>query len=214
LRSPLARLNVALELARRKAPSHLTPELNRMETESARINELIGRVLALARAENADPVANGETVDLTDLTRGVIEDARYETQRQHKAVTLDVQSHTYIRGDRQLLASAIENVLRNAVRYAPEASSVDVAVATRDGKALVTIRDHGPGVPAAQLDRIFEPFHRVEPARNRETGGVGLGLAIARRAITIHGGQITADNASDGGLVVQIILPVAAADSR
>jgi len=118
-----------------------------------------------------------------------------------------------VAGDAQVIASAVENVLRNAVRYTPERSEVEVVLDGTDREALITVRDHGPGVPSADLERIFTPFHRAEPARNRETGGVGLGLAIAQRAVAVHRGHISAENVSDGGLRVTIRLPVTASDA-
>jgi len=213
LRSPLARLNVALELARRKAGPEARVDLDRIETEADRMNELIGRVLALARAESRPPSGPDTVVDLGDVVRHVTDDADYEARRQHKAVVLRVAAEPAVAGDAQVIASAVENVLRNAVRYTPERSEVEVVLDGTDREALITVRDHGPGVPSADLERIFTPFHRAEPARNRETGGVGLGLAIAQRAVAVHRGHISAENVSDGGLRVTIRLPVTASDA-
>jgi two-component system sensor histidine kinase CpxA len=206
LRSPLARLNVALELARRKAGADARADLDRIEAEAERMNELIGRVLALARAKHHRPTLTAP-VDIGGIVRQVTRDADYEAQQQHKSVVLDIRVESIIGGDAQLIASAVENVLRNGLRYSPERSTVDVTVDGADNDTVITVRDHGPGVPAPELQRIFSPFHRVELARNRDTGGVGLGLAIAQRAIAVHGGSITAENASDGGLRVTIRLP-------
>ena len=207
LRSPLARLNVALELARRKAGPEACTDLNRIEAEAERMNELIGRVLALARAES-NPQSLMTPVDLAAIVRQVAEDADYEAQRQDKLVDFCSTVTPTVEGDAQLIASAVDNVLRNAVRYTRTGSAVDVVLAATSDDAIVVVRDHGPGVPDAELERIFSPFHRVQSDRNRETGGVGLGLAIARRAITVHGGTITAANAPDRGLVVTIRLPL------
>jgi two-component system sensor histidine kinase CpxA len=207
LRSPLARLNVALELARRKAGPDAQADLERIEAEADRMNELIGRVLALARAESSEPSDTPEPVDVAEVVRHVTGDADYEAQRQHRSVALRIAAAPSVNGDPRLIASAVDNVVRNAVRYTPEQSTVEVVVDGTDREALISVRDHGPGVPASETERIFTPFHRVEPGRNRETGGVGLGLAIARRAIAVHGGSITAENAFDGGLRVTIRLP-------
>jgi signal transduction histidine kinase len=208
LRSPLARLNVALELARRKAGPDAQGDLERIEGEADRMNDLIGRVLALARAEGIEALATTEPVDLVDVVRHVAEDADYEAQRQQKSVALRVAAWPSVNGDARLIASAVDNVVRNAIRYTPERSTIDVVVDRTDGEAVISVRDHGPGVPASEIERIFSRFHRVEPSRNRETGGVGLGLAIAQRAISVHGGRITAENAADGGLRVIIRLPM------
>lgn len=208
LRSPLARLNIALELARRKTGPDAHADLDRIEAEAERMNELIGRVLALARAESSEAAAPAGSVDVADVVRRVARDAEYEAQQQHKSVALRVAAHPIVSGDPQLVASAVENVLRNAVRYTPEHSTVDVVVDCTDRQSVITVRDHGPGVPPSEVARIFSPFHRVESARSRGSGGVGLGLAIARRAITVHRGTITAENAADGGLRVTIRIPV------
>jgi two-component system sensor histidine kinase CpxA len=206
LRSPLARLNVALELARRKTGTDAQVDLNRIEAEAERMNELIGRVLALARAENS-PQSGLASVDLEAIVRQVVENADYEAQRQDKVVDFSGVAASRVEGDAQLIASAVDNVVRNAVRYTRPGSAVDVLLEAAGDAAIVVVRDHGPGVPDSELERIFSPFHRVESDRNRETGGVGLGLAIARRAIAVHGGTITAANAPERGLVVTIRIP-------
>jgi two-component system sensor histidine kinase CpxA len=208
LRSPLARLNVALELARRKAGPDAQGDLERIEGEADRMNDLIGRVLALARAESIEALATTEPVDLVDVVRHVAEDADYEAQRQQKSVALRVAASPSVNGDALLIASAVDNVVRNAIRHTSERSTIDVVVDRTDGEAVISVRDFGPGVPASEIERIFSPFHRVEPSRDRETGGVGLGLAIAQRAISVHGGRITAENATNGGLRVIIRLPM------
>lgn len=218
LRSPLARLNVALELAKRKAGPEAQSDLERLEEEAERMNDLIGRLLALARAESVDAAATREPVDLADIVRHVTTDADYEAQRQQKSVALHIVATPPVNGDPQLIASALDNVVRNAVRYTPERTIVDVTLDGAGADAVITVRDRGPGVPATEIDRIFRPFHRVEPGRHRESGGVGLGLAIAQRAVAVHGGRIAAENAEDGGLCVTIRLPVGeisqAADPR
>jgi two-component system sensor histidine kinase CpxA len=209
LRSPLARLSVALELARRKSGDVAASELDRIEIESDRMNELIGRVLALARTEQ-QPGAPTVSIDLHDLVEEVVADASYEARQQHKSVTFESAANPQVSGDPTLLASAIDNVVRNAVRYAPPDGTVEVTLAIDGEVALVVVRDHGPGVPSSDLERIFSPFHRVEPSRTRieSDGGVGLGLSIARRAIEIHGGTITAEHADGGGLRVAMRIPL------
>jgi two-component system, OmpR family, sensor histidine kinase CpxA len=211
LRSPLARLNVALELARRKGGQEAGDDLNRIEAEVDRMNELIGRVLALARAEGKEDFGAGETIDVAELVRQVADDAEYEARRQNKSVAFQVVASPVVHGDPQFIASAVDNIIRNAVCYTPETSSVQVVVDATNREAIVSVRDQGPGVPAPELERIFSPFHRIESARTRDAGGVGLGLAIARRAIAVHGGSLRAENAPGGGLLVTIRIPLEAA---
>ena len=207
LRSPLARLNVALELVRRKAGPMAGADLQRIETEAERMNDLIGRMLTLARAEN-DLHLPMLPVDLEAVVRRVTDDADYEAQRQHKSVVLGHAAAVTIKGDAQLIASAIDNVVRNALRHTPTNSAVLVTLTATDDQVVIGVRDRGLGVPDSELETIFMPFHRVEAGRNRETGGGGLGLAIARRAVALHGGTIVAGNVADGGLLVSIHLPL------
>ncbi|MCC7242131.1 MAG: HAMP domain-containing protein [Acidobacteria bacterium] len=208
LRSPLARLNVALALARRKSGPEAESDLDRVETEADRMNELIGHILALARAESHETQAPTQLVDLADVVRGVTDDAHFEASQQHKVVDLRVATEVRLPADAQLIASAVDNIVRNGVRHTPPGSRVEVLVDRTESHAVIRVRDHGPGVPATEVERIFSPFHRVEPGRNRDTGGVGLGLAIARRAVAVHGGTIAAENANGGGLCVTVRLPL------
>lgn len=207
LRSPLARLSVALELARRSAGTSAAAHLARIETEAARMNELIGRLLQLARREHAGSSAAFETFDLAALVRRVADDASYEAKNAGKRVTVSGADPVTVEGDPELLASAIDNVVRNAVRYTPAESAVEVSIARGGSGIEVVVRDHGPGVPESELDRLFQPFYRLDASRNRESGGIGLGLSIAKRAVTMHGGTVSAANAQGGGLTVTITLP-------
>jgi two-component system sensor histidine kinase CpxA len=211
LRSPLARLNVALELARRTSGPAASTHLARIVTEAERMNELIGKVLALARAENAGRSVHRELFDLEEVVQRVAEDAEYEARRMGCAVTLAVRGKATINGDPGLVASAVENVVRNAIRYTPPESAVEIALAVGETDAQISVRDHGTGVPDDELERVFLPFHRIGPARDRESGGTGLGLSIAHRAVTSQGGSISAENVPGGGLRVVITLPLAPA---
>jgi two-component system sensor histidine kinase CpxA len=171
------------------------------------MNELIGQLLALSRAERDERAARAERVDVVALVRDVAGDAQYEAGRQGKSVVLRADLEAHVAGDAELLRSAIENVVRNAVRYTPDSTAAEIVVA-RDGDTVtIAVGDHGPGVPDAELERIFDPFHRVGSARTRESGGTGLGLAIARRAVVVHGGTIAARNLPSGGLEVTVRLP-------
>ncbi len=216
LRSPLARLNVALELARRKAGPEAGDDLDRIEREAGRMNDLVGRLLTLARAESGVIPIEMVPVSVREVVERVAEDASYEAQRQHKQVRIVRADDVTVPGDARLLASAIDNVVRNGVRHTAASTDVEIAVIAGRDDVEIHVRDHGPGVPADELERIFTPFHRVERGRERDRGGVGLGLAIARRAIAVHRGAITAENAPDGGLLVVLRvsrhLPIPAPD--
>ncbi len=205
LRSPLARLKVALELARRKADPSVS--LDRIEREADRLEMLLADVLSLARLESGQMDLNRTPVVLGELLAGIVQDADFEARARARGVTLTVDAPATLIGDLVLLRAALENVVRNAVRHTAEGSTVEVRLESLPGEALVTVRDHGEGVPDAELERLFEPFARVGEARDRASGGYGLGLAITRRAVTAHGGRVLAANAPDGGLVVTLRLP-------
>lgn len=204
LRSPLARLSVAVELARSGEDKERA--LNRIEKEADRLNALVGELLQVTRAEGDSTQLHTDTVRIDELVAEVVDDCQIEAQARGCSVVYEGQPVT-VQGDAELLRRAVENVIRNAIRYEPEGSAVEVLLAPADGKVRMDVRDHGPGVPVEALPRLFDPFFRVESDRGRTTGGVGLGLAIARRAIELHGGTIRAGNA-DPGLSVSMEIPL------
>jgi len=205
LRSPLARLGVAVELARSGAD--LESNLNRIQKESDRLNQLVGQLLQVTRAEGDPSLLPREAVRLDEMVQQLVDDSRIEAQ----AHGCDLQYHgsqpATVEGDPELLRRAVENVIRNAIRYAPSQTAVEVSLGRNNGKVLVDVRDRGPGVPEEALPHLFDAFYRVEPDRARSGGGVGLGLSIARRAIELHRGAIRARNAQPG-LEVELELPV------
>lgn len=218
LRSPLARLSVALGLARRHASdesANVTSALDRIERESERLNELIGQLLTLTRLESDEDELQRTQLDLQDLVRQVAADADFEARARHRSVQVVATENCHFAGNDELLRSAIENIVRNAVRYTAEGTSVEVSLrcssSRGDSDISLRVRDYGKGVPDEALTAIFRPFYRLTEARDRRTGGTGLGLAIAERAVRLHGGTVQAANASDGGggLVVEIRLPAA-----
>ena len=206
LRSPLARLNVALELARKKANPETEGLIERIATESNRLNEMISRLLVLSKLETGSENFEKNEINLTKVFEQVAADADFEAQGNHKSVRIRHKDEAKVFGNETLLRSAIENVLRNAVRYTKEETTVDVKL-TKNGKnAVVSIKDYGAGVPEDELEKLFRPFYRVNTARDRKTGGIGLGLAIAERAVHAHRGSIKAENTADG-FAVEITLP-------
>ena len=212
LRSPLTRLNVALELARRRAGADAAPALDRIAREAASINEMIGQLLALSRVESGADGLRAVELDLCDLVRAVAEDAEFEAHARGRAVRVTACEPCQTTGAIELLRSAVENVVRNAVYYTAEGTEVGVALRCESVGAkrfaVISVSDRGRGVPEEAIDKIFRPFYRVEDARDRGTGGTGLGLAIAARAVRLHDGTIRAANSPGGGLVVEISLPV------
>ena len=205
LRSPLARLRVASGLARRPGED-VARQLDRIDLEAERLDTLIGQMLQLSQLRAVEPVLPRGPVDLTSLLSEVVEDARLEASAANKNVAWTPGAAFVVEGDHSLLRSAIENVLRNAVRFTKQGTAVAVTL-ERDSDAVIVIQDRGPGVPEADVDRIFEPFFRVAEARDRDSGGTGLGLAITSRVVTLYGGKVKARNSPDGGLRVEIRLP-------
>jgi signal transduction histidine kinase len=208
LRSPLSRLHVALGLARQQVGDDQRP-LDRIEREAERLNALIGQLLMLARLESGAMEPARESVDLAAIVRDVAEDADFEVRSRGRAVRVTATCECVAIGAPDLLRSAVENIVRNAVRHTREGTAVEVSMrAGAPRHVVITVRDHGSGVPDDLLPHIFHPFYRVGDARDRHSGGVGLGLTIADRTIRLHGGTVRADNAPDGGLVVELRIPV------
>jgi two-component system sensor histidine kinase CpxA len=203
LRSPLARMNVALEIAKQKTNGDSSPLLDRIEAESNRLNEMISRLLTLSRLETGSQDFERSEIDLKALVEQVASDADFEANAVGKSVKITHADKCSIVGSDELVSSAVENVLRNAVRYTRDGTAVEVSLASKDGTATVSVRDHGGGVPDDELENLFRPFYRVGEARDRGTGGTGLGLAIADQAIKAHKGRIQARN-DDDGLVVEM----------
>jgi two-component system sensor histidine kinase CpxA len=205
LRSPLARLSLAVELAR--TDEDPARHLDRIEKEAERLNALVGELLQVTRAEGDAARMRREPIEVEELVTEIAGDVHLEADRRGVRLEVQADGSSTVNGDRELVRRAVENVLRNAIRYAPEGTNVTVQVRRETNASSIEIRDFGRGVPEEQLPRIFEPFYRVDPDRDRASGGVGLGLAIARRAVDLHGGSITARNANPG-LCVSIRLPV------
>ena len=212
LRSPLTRLRIALELARQSEEPEARWALDRIEHESDRLNDLIGQLITLARLDIKSPTADNTAVDFRRLVDEVVLDADFEARNRNRAVKLVASQECMIAGNEALLRSAIENVVRNAVSYTAKDTEVEVSLrCTDDGansEAVISVLDRGAGVPQPALADIFRPFFRVADARDRESGGIGLGLSITQRAVEAHGGTVTADNAPSGGLLVEMRFPM------
>jgi len=213
LRSPLARLNVALGLARQRTGPEAQGALERIEREAERLNELIGRLLTIARLESGEEAVQKSAVNLEEMLHEICKDADFEAQSRNCRVKCVIADACIVMGHARLLHSAIENVVRNATRYTREGTEVEIrlekAQDAKGAEAVVRVTDSGPGVPEEVLHKLFRPFYRLDDARNRQTGGVGLGLAITERTVRLHGGRVKAANRPEGGLIVEIRLPLA-----
>lgn len=205
LRSPLARMNVALEIAKQKMNGEAAPQIARIEAESQRLNDMISRLLTLSKLETGSKDFERRELNFMSLVEQVAADADFEASAKGRSVQVVAAVPCKVVGSDTLIRSAVENVLRNAVRYTREGTKVEVSLSNGSGRARLTIVDHGGGVPEAELANLFRPFYRVGEARDRGSGGTGLGLAIAEQAIIAHKGSIAASNTEDG-LKVDIVL--------
>jgi two-component system sensor histidine kinase CpxA len=211
LRSPLSRLSVALELAREDAAPELNVHLSRIEREGEKLNQLIGQLLTLSSMEAMESTSTFKPLSLNRLCGQLLPDAEYEAQKRPCGVVLEQDTEVMIRGDWELLYRAIENVVRNAIRYtAPETQVVlRISEHSLEGKsfAKIEVMDQGPGIPEAELEHIFRPFYRLDYARNSATGGFGVGLAITERAVRLHGGTLRATKRAGGGTSIEFLFP-------
>jgi two-component system sensor histidine kinase CpxA len=212
LRSPLTRIQLAMDLLRKRGGDD--PAFASMQSDLERLEELIARLLTVARVEAGGAVANWERLDLSDLVAEIAADAQLEAREKNCTVVFEPTGEFPLLGDEHLLRSALENVVRNAVAYTNDGTEVLITLTRGDGPAkgrmLLQVSDHGPGVPESELQNIFRPFYRVGGARDRQSGGTGLGLAIASRVVQLHHGTITASNLPTGGLRITMTFPASA----
>lgn len=206
LRSPLARLNVALDLARQRKGND--PAFDHMERDMEGFNQMIGRLLTVARLDTTAPPVSMTRVDLTEMVAQIVHTADFESRERDGAIRLVAEENYFVEGNAELLHSAIENVIRNAIAYNTPGKPVEVHLNAQGSAAMIRllVRDYGPGVPEAELTSIFQPFYRVAAERNPQSG-TGLGLTITDRVVRAHGGTICARNAAPHGLEIEILLP-------
>jgi signal transduction histidine kinase len=212
LRSPLARLNVALELCRRHGNSETEKYLDRIGLEADKLNELIGQILTLNRVESGITQLKKEQVNIGHLINEIVLDADFEAKNRNRSVSVAIHEECTVLGSVELIRRAIENIVRNAILYTAERSTVEISVnrILKDNRTfvLIIVRDFGAGISEEELENIFKPFYRVGEGRDRLTGGAGIGLTIADVAVRLHGGSIKAINAPGSGLRVEILLPI------
>ncbi len=202
LRSPLARLRVALELLEKS--DDLERAVQRIGKEADELEGLVSNLLSLARLESGQSTLERKAVSLRQLLENVVNDADFEAGAKGRQVALDAPRDYSLTGDPVLLRAAIENVVRNAIRHTREQSTVEVRLTANDHGARIEVCDQGRGVPEAELSRMFEAFTRIDEARDRHSGGFGLGLSITGQVMAAHGGKVSAANRSVGGLCVTL----------
>ncbi|MBF0190809.1 MAG: HAMP domain-containing protein [Magnetococcales bacterium] len=208
LRSPLARMRVALGLAEQESSGVRGEHWQRLNLELDRLDTLIGQIIRLSRPEAPDQVPKESLVDLGALVEAVVADARFESGGEESPLTILGLDPAMLWADGGAIHSAVENVVRNAMRHSPPGVGITLQLIRRGTTAHILVKDAGPGVPEADLPRLTEPFFRVGEARDRLSGGHGLGLAIATSAVRDHKGELSVRNRPEGGLEVEITLPV------
>ena len=203
LRSPLARVQAAADLLQQQ-PERAQELIERMQRDTGRIDALVGELLTLARLDGGTADGLDDAVDLGEIVADVVNDACFEAAAKACSIAPDADEQLMTQGNRELLHRAVENVVRNALQYTTGNSSIEISAHAFDERIIITVGDHGPGVPDGDLEAIFEPFFR---SAARLPYGYGLGLAITRRVVQMHHGRITAANRPGGGLLVTIDLP-------
>jgi two-component system sensor histidine kinase CpxA len=218
LRSPLARLSVALELAREDSDPEATPHLDRIERETERLNQLIGQLLTLSSMEALEKIENLKPLSLNQVIERMLPDAEYEARQRQCTVSFHAEDRCVVSGNQELLYRAIENLVRNAIRYTENGTEVEIRLHKKmkngDRQAEIEVNDRGPGIPENQREAILRPFYRVDYARSQATGGFGVGLAIADRVVRLHHGILSASNREGGGATFRITLPANESDAE
>ncbi|MFA3791826.1 ATP-binding protein [Aliiglaciecola sp. SL4] len=209
LRSPLARLQLAIGIAqnqKEQLPDAIEKQLLRIEKEAQQIDSMIGQVLRLSRLEADVAVEDRQLVSLKNCFTELFNDAAFEAQNSGKELILGDIPELTLYCYPNLLKSAVGNVISNGIKYC--STKVEVSISNLTTRLQVTVKDDGQGVPNSDLEDMFKPFYRLSASRNRDTGGIGLGLAIVKQAVKVHGGEVTAVNSEDGGLTVNITIPI------
>lgn len=209
LRSPLARLQITVELLQKKNSEADQSMLGRIEKEIHRMNEMIEEVLNYSKLETENIEISMSETSLAEILQKVCNDASFEGKSRNCHISLRMSEKPRIKAAVGLIERAVENILRNALKYSPDNSEIEVSLEVVDKTIVISIADQGPGVPETELEKLFSPFYRYQEDRDRKTGGVGLGLAIAQRAIKLHKGTIQLENRPEGGLRAKIFLPAA-----
>jgi two-component system, OmpR family, sensor histidine kinase CpxA len=208
LRSPIARMRLALALARHADEGERAEMLDRIEQDTVQLDSMLEKILTVARLESGQRKPNFEDVNLNDVIDDVLHDARFEATASDVTISYESDRQVTLKGDAGLLHSAIENVIRNAIFYSGKNGQIKVSLLWSASIVIVQVRDNGPGVPEEALPLLFKPFYRVDDSRGTTTGGMGLGLAIVRNAVAAHGGFVKARNVSPHGLEVEIVFPI------
>jgi two-component system sensor histidine kinase CpxA len=208
LRSPIARIRLALALARHADDRERAEMLDRIEQDTVQLDSMLERILTVARLESGQQKPKFEQLALNDILDDVLHDANFEAAATGASISYQGNGEIKLVGDVGMLHSAVENIVRNAMFYSGKDGKIEVSLEKNDGAGVIRVRDNGPGVPENALPLLFKPFYRVDDSRGTTTGGMGLGLAIVRNAVAAHGGTVSARNVSPHGLEIELRLPL------
>jgi two-component system sensor histidine kinase SenX3 len=210
LKTPIGALSILSEAALEASedPEAIVRFATRMQMEAKRLSDLVQEIINLSRLQDDDPLKNAKVLDLSVLIGEAIEDSRLAAEARHISLIYSNKRNLQVLGDRSQIEMAIRNLIENAINYSPDGTRVAIALVESDGLAEISISDQGLGIPEKEIDRIFERFYRVDPARSRMTGGTGLGLSIVKHVVTNHGGDISVWSVEGSGSTFTIRLPL------
>jgi two-component system sensor histidine kinase SenX3 len=210
LKTPIGALSLLSEavLGAKNDPEAVEKFANRMQTESKRLTDLVQEIINLSRLQDSDPLSVPSELQVQDLIREAIDQTQVTADSRQIVVSNSDHVDGLILGDREQLIMAIQNLIENAINYSPEGTKVTVTSKVEDGIVDISVTDQGIGIPDTDLDRIFERFYRVDPARSRLTGGTGLGLSIVKHVALKHGGEVKVWSAENVGSTFSLRLPI------
>jgi len=210
LKTPIGALSILSEavLGASDDPDAITRFANRMQTEAKRLSDLVQEIINLSRLQDDDPLKRAGTFPIVESIREAIDQSRLTSESRRTDIIFASESTALVKGDQVQITMAIHNLIENAINYSPEGTRVAIALKIQDGLLEISVSDQGIGIPEKDLERIFERFYRVDPARSRLTGGTGLGLSIVKHIVTNHGGDIAVWSVEGAGSTFTIRLPI------
>ena len=211
LKTPIGALSILSEavLDASNDPQAISKFASRMQAESKRLSELVQEIINLSRLQDDDPLKNGKLIDISEVITEAIDQSRLNAERRKITIFFEAFDEAQILGDRSQVGMAINNLIENAINYSPDSTRVTVTSKINDQIAEIAVSDQGIGIPEKDLERIFERFYRVDPARSRLTGGTGLGLSIVKHIANNHGGDVSLWSVENAGSTFTIRFPLA-----
>ena len=209
LKTPIGALSILAEavLEASDDPTAIKKFASRMQIEATRLSELVQEVINLSRLQDEDPLKNAEVLDVASIAREAIDESRLAADKQQIEIVMGEHELCYVLGDKAQLRMAMSNLIKNAINYSPSSTRVGIGINCEDDLVEFSVTDQGVGIPEKDLERIFERFYRVDPARSRETGGTGLGLSIVKHVASNHGGDISVWSLEGQGSTFTLRLP-------